>query len=426
MELRFALRALCLSMALAASTPLAWAAEQPQAAAADSASTPSEARLEYGMYLTLAGGCMTCHTRPGGRPFEGGLAIETAFGTLYSPNITPAEGYGIGDFSDEDFLHALQDGIAPDGSPYYPTLPYRSYARVHDDDVLAIKDYLFSLEPSSYRRPEHELRWPFSERGLLFSWQDLYLQRGRFEPDPEKSAEWNRGAYLVEGLGHCGSCHGPPGGDGAATVLADATVDGWLSPVGAGDLSAAVGARDVEDLTDYLRTGARPADRDGEPQAARVPLAQLAHENLSKLAASDQRAIAVYLKDRPSVPAPSHRPSMPYQLSAEAYRTGRKLYERYCGACHQSHGRGLPPYFPPLRDSEAVTASEPGDVITTVLLGAPSEPSEAYSAHAVMPSFGTVLNDPQVATVVSYIRASWGNGAAPVTPMEVAEVRAGP
>jgi hypothetical protein len=152
---------------------------------------------------------MACHTRPGGQPFEGGLAIDTPFGTLYTPNITPAKDAGIGDFSDADFVRALHDGIAPNGKPYYPALPYPSYTKVAKDDLLAIKDYLFTLEPSQYQPPKNALRWPFDERDLLFGWQELYLKRGRFQPNADKSEAWNRGAYLVEGLGHCGACHTP-------------------------------------------------------------------------------------------------------------------------------------------------------------------------------------------------------------------------
>jgi mono/diheme cytochrome c family protein len=391
----------------------------------------SKERLTYGEYMTLAGDCMACHTRPDGKPFEGGLAIDTPFGTIYTPNITPAKGYGIGAFSDADFLRALHDGIAPDGKPYYPALPYPSYTKVSDHDLLAIKDYLFSLEPSRYQPPKTALRWPFSERDLLFGWQELYLKRGRFQPDPDKSEVWNRGAYLVEGLGHCGACHTPRNLAGAkktADALTGALVDGWYAPNLTSDLSEGLAKWNVDELATYLHTGFAPSERqgDGPETAALGPMAEVVHESLSKLATSDLRAMAVYLKDQPAKQAPSDQPPVPHQLSAEAYTLGHKLYERYCSGCHQSHGQGLAPYFPALRDNEAVTLEEPNDIVKTLLLGAPSDPTEAYSAHVVMPSFGAVLNDQQIATLASFIRASWGNDAAPVTAKQVEALRTAP
>ena len=374
---------------------------------------------------------MACHTRPGGKPFEGGLAIDTPFGMLYTPNITPAKGYGIGDFSDADFLGALHDGVAPDGKPYYPALPYPSYTKVRDDDLLAIKDYLSTLEPSRYQPPKNALRWPFDVRDLLFGWQELYLKRGRFQPDADKSDVWNRGAYLVEGLGHCGSCHTPRNWAGATKsreAMTGALIDGWFAPNLTSELSQGLGKWSVDELATYLKTGlATPAASDDGPQTAALgPMAEVVHDSLSKLAKSDLHAMAVYLKDQPPKVAPNDKPPVPHQLSAERYVQGRKLYERYCRGCHQSHGQGLSPYFPALQGNEAVTLDAPNDIIKTLLLGAPSDPSQAYSAHVVMPSFGKVLNDAQIATLASFIRASWGNDAAPVDAKQVGALRAAP
>jgi mono/diheme cytochrome c family protein len=374
---------------------------------------------------------MACHTRPGGKPFEGGLAIDTPFGTLYTPNITPAKGAGIGDFSDADFVRALHDGIAPNGKPYYPALPYPSYTKVEEGDLLAIKDYLFTLEPSQYQPPKNALRWPFDERDLLFGWQELYLKRGRFQPDADKSEAWNRGAYLVEGLGHCGACHTPRNLAGATEskeAMTGALIDGWFAPNLTSDLSDGLGKWSVDELETYLSKGLAPPTTSGEgPQTAALgPMAEVVHDSLSKLAKSDLHAMAVYLKDQPPKQAPSNEAPVPHQLSAEAYAKGRKLYEGYCSGCHQSHGQGLAPYFPALRGNEAVTLDEPNDIIKTLLLGAPSDPSQAYSAHVVMPSFGSVLSDAQIAVIASFIRASWGNDAAPVKPEQVSELRSKP
>lgn len=391
----------------------------------------SQARVEYGRYLTLAGDCLGCHLRPGGKPFEGGLALETPFGTIYSPNITPHRGEGIGSFSDEDFLRALQHGIRPDGKPYYPALPYPSFTHVKDDDLLAIKDYLFSLEPSAYRPPETRLRWPFDMRDLLFGWQELYLEDRRFAPDPNKSEEWNRGAYLVEGLGHCGSCHTPRNAMGATEkrkAFTGAVIDGWYAPNLTSELSGGLGDWSIDELAGYLRTGEeKPAadTKSGPQNAALGPMAEVVHLSLSHLADSDLRAIAVYLKDQPPREAPRQEPEIPHQLSEQDYVQGRRLYEHYCAGCHQPHGQGLAPYFPALRGNEVVNLEAPNDVVMALLLGAPSDPTQAYSKHVVMPSFGSLLNDEQIATLASYIRANWGNDAAPVEPELVGKLRAG-
>jgi len=415
------------------------AAAPPDAEPARTAATPllpparaygglSEARIEYGRYLTLAGDCAACHTRDGGKLFEGGLGINTPFGTIYTPNITPATGYGIGDFSDKDFLRALQHGIRPDGKPYYPALPYPSYTKVRDDDLLAIKDYLFSLTPSRYVPPATQLRWPFDMRDLLFGWQDLYLKAGRFEPDPNKSDAWNRGAYLVQGLGHCGTCHTPRNLAGATKsedALSGAYVDGWYAPSLTEALADGLGDWSQEQILTYLRTGEAPpaASGDGPETAAVGPMAEVVHQSLSRLATSDLEAIAAYLKDQPPQAAPDYAPQVPPQLTEQSYSQGRKLYATYCAACHQNYGQGLAPYFPALAGNETVTLAEPDDVIKTLLLGAPANPDEAYSPHVVMPSFGSVFNDQQIATLASYIRANWGNDASPVSAEAVAALR---
>ncbi|WPL10320.1 MULTISPECIES: c-type cytochrome [Thiorhodovibrio] len=414
----------------------------------------SKERVEYGRYLTLAGDCLGCHLRPGGKPFEGGLALDTPFGTIYSPNITPHKGEGIGSFSDKDFLRALQHGIGPDGKPYYPALPYPSFTKVKDDDLLAIKDYLFSLEPSDYRPPETQLRWPFDIRDSLFGWQELYLTDKRFQPDTSKSEEWNRGAYLVEGLGHCGSCHTPrnlAGATEAKDALTGAVIDGWYAPNLTSELGDGLGAWSLDALIAYLRTGEAPpsgspkdsaagstadsqsgvqagtqAGTQGGPGTAALgPMAEVVHLSLSHLADSDVRAIAVYLKDQPPKQAPRQTPKVPYQLSEQDYIQGRKLYQHYCAGCHQSHGQGLAPYFPALGGNEVVNLDEPNDVVNTILLGAPSDPTEAFSPHVVMPSFGSLLNDTQLSILASYIRANWGNDAPPVTAKQVSKLRSG-
>ncbi|UHD17602.1 c-type cytochrome [Thiocapsa bogorovii] len=390
--------------------------------------------MSAGKYLATAGDCVACHTRPGGKPFEGGLAIETPFGTIYTPNITPSEQDGIGAFSDRDFLRALQHGISPSGSPYYPAFPYTSYTKVDDEDLLAIKAYLMSVEPSSYRPPKTHLRWPFSIRDLMFGWQDLYLNAERYNADPNRGDDWNRGAYLVEGLGHCGECHTPRNLAGAtekSKAMTGAVIDGWYAPNLTDALDAGLERWSVDELAAFLGTGIAKTAHDSDPNGtgdapvteALGPMAEVVHDSLSKLTKADLYAMAVYLKDLPAKTEPTHQPPAPNRLSAADEESGRDLYMAHCSACHQDHGQGRTPYFPALRGNPAVTITEPNDVIKTLLLGAPADPSDAFSPYVVMPAFGSILTDEQIATVASYIRASWGNDAAPVQSADVKVLR---
>lgn len=414
MDLRPTLLALLLAAAGLLAVATVTAADRNQST--DTQAQPSQARLEYGAYLALAGNCVGCHTRPGGDPLAGGVELETPFGIIYTPNITSHERAGIGAFSDEDFLRAMQQGAAPDGIPYYPAFPYASFSKVSDDDLLAIKDYLFSLPASGDRPPKTRLRWPFDAREQLFGWQELYLTPDRFQPSEEKSEEWNRGAYLTQGLAHCGACHIVPSPGASldrAAVSGGSALRGWAAPNPAPEIDAALGERSLDELVALLRTGG------AEPAPALTT--HQAHGNLSQLASSDVRAIAVYLKD----PAPEAEVSAAQRLDGGPHTQGSTLYLHYCGACHQRYGQGTAPYFPALRGSQSMTAAEPSDALKSILLGAPAEPAEAYSAHVVMPSFGSLLNDEQIAAIASYIRASWGNQAAPISAKQVAEIRAG-
>ena len=403
--------------------------EAPPEAVAPPAAGPvlySQERLEYGAYLALAGQCRACHTRDRGTPFAGGRAFETPFGTIYSSNITPSSDSGIGGFSDADFLRAMHQGIGPDGEPYYPAFPYPSFTRVSEDDVLAIKDYLFSLPPSEERPPANRLRWPFERRAALFGWQERYFEPGRLEPRPDKSAEWNRGAYLVEGLGHCRSCHTPRSADDPAAPadrLASVLVDGWYAPTLAPGLDAPAGGWTAEQLQTFLHTGVdKPSAGGGETAGvAPGPMADVVHGGLSLLALSDLRAMSVYLADSAGTavdPAAS--------AADNAAAEGRDLDERYCSSCHQPHGQGAAPYFPPLRGNPNVTDAAPDILVRAILLGAPAPGAEPYSVHVVMPSFGSILDDREIAVLATYIRTGWSNKAEPVPPELDGRLRATP
>lgn len=258
--------------------------------------------LARGAYLSRAAGCMSCHTLPGddGQPFAGGRALETPFGTFYSPNITPDPETGIGEWSDEDFVRALRSGEAPEGHLYYPVFPYPSYTRMREDDMLAIKDYLFSLVPVRAVNKKHDAVFPLGWRFLLNGWTLLNFDEGELRDDPDKSAEWNRGRYLVDAMSHCGECHTPRGlfgGTDSAMYLAGTRdgPDGELVPnitpheTGIADWSEA-------DIAYLLQTGMKPSFDDVQGS-----MAEAVEDGLSHLTEDDLNAIAVYLKSVPPI-----------------------------------------------------------------------------------------------------------------------------
>lgn len=378
-----------------------------------------------GKYLVDAGDCRACHTRPGGRPFAGGLPIETAFGTVYSANITPDRETGIGAWSDDDFYRAMHKGRSPRNRAYYPVFPYAFFTKATKKDVLAIKAYLFSLKPVRYKKPANDMSWPYSYRPLLDVWQDLYLHVGTFRPDATKSAAYNRGAYLVEGLGHCGACHTPRNLLGATEpgrALTGAHIDGWFAPDISTDLRSTARKMSVGDIVTFLQTGASKPEASGfGPETAALgPMAEVVHKSLSHLTSKDLTAIATYLKNSPEPPdVEQGRQSVsPLTLSE-----GAKIYAANCSGCHGRQGDGNPPYFPALKGNTIVDVSDPSDVVRTVLHGAPQFPNERYSPYATMPAFGGQLNNKEVAEVTSFIRTHWGNDAPPVEPATVQALR---
>jgi mono/diheme cytochrome c family protein len=261
-------------------------------------SSANEGMIDRGAYLVRAAGCVTCHwsKKAGGKPFEGGLALRTAFGTFYSPNITPDDRTGIGGMSDEDFVRALAYGENRNGEHLYPVFPYTTYARMRVEDALAIKAYLSSLEPSHGERREHDVSFPFSWRALMKGWKLLFFAGGQpLADDPSHDAAWNRGRYLVEALGHCGECHTPRGTFGQAS--ADESLrgnpqgpDGWKVPALVGP-NAELASWSVEEITEYLKSGQKP-----DFDSAQGPMADVIEDGTKHLTDEDRRAIALYLQ----------------------------------------------------------------------------------------------------------------------------------
>jgi mono/diheme cytochrome c family protein len=387
----------------------------PGAALADS---DNLVELQRGKALVTAGDCVACHTVPGGVPFAGGLALQTPFGAIMTPNITPDNATGIGSWSADDFARAMHEGKRPGGTRLYPAFPYTYYTKVTREDSDAIFAYLRSLEPVSNTVNRSTLPFPFNIRTSMASWNALFFTPGEFKPDPNKSAEFNRGAYLVEGLGHCGACHTPLnafGANKADKYLQGGVVDNWTAPNITNDAQAGLGKWSVDEVVQYLKTGqARGVIASG-------PMKDVVENSTAKMPDADLKAMAVYLKERGATgsPAPS-----PVSADDGRMKVGEAIFIDTCMACHTRKGEGIPHVFPKLAGATIAAQDDPSSLIHVVITGAQAAATASHPTAPTMPSFGYRLSDEQIAAVVTYVRNSWGNAASPVTADAVKAVRA--
>jgi mono/diheme cytochrome c family protein len=383
--------------------------------------------VSRGEYLARIGDCIACHTVRGGRPFAGGLALKTPFGTLYTPNITPDREHGIGRWSADDFWRAMHDGRSKDGSLLYPAFPYPSYTRVTRSDSDAIFEYLAGVAPAAVKNRPHEMKFPYSQRKLMLAWRALYFQPGELAPQPGESAQWNRGAYLVEGLGHCSACHTARNMLGATVKdreLAGSLIPSqdWYAPSLTSDRESGLGRWDAADIAALLRTGVSPRG------AVFGPMAQVVHDGLQYLTDDDAAAMAVYLKSLAvSEGGASASPATPLEGQARAsYDAGAELYDTHCKSCHRADGSGIPPAYPPLAGNASVTMESAVNPIRIVLFGGFPPATQGNPRPFGMPPFAYRLSDREVADVVTYMRRAWGNGGGGVTASEVGRFRAVP
>lgn len=395
-------------------------------ASAAEAATLSEVE-QRGEYLAAAGNCVSCHTTDNGSPFAGGVEFDTPFGTIYSTNITSDPEAGIGQWSLEDFTTAMRHGEAPGGKHLYPVFPYTSYAKVSDEDIAAIYAYLKTIVPVSSTPPENDLGFPYNQRWALGLWKTVFHDESRFEPEPEQSDEWNRGAYLVEGLGHCSMCHTPRnflGANDSGLAMTGGTYEtrfeGRLSTWSAPNLTSAdsgLAIWTVDDITDYLKLGV--SHRAG----VFGPMNEVVLNSTRHLSREDVRAMAVYLKSLPANAQDSGEPA-----SADVMRAGSLQYDIHCGSCHLPTGEGSPEQGPPLIGSPIVLDANPESLINITLFGAQTphiSPSKEWEERAwiEMEPFENLMSDEQIAAALSFIRATWGHEAGAVTPEQVAEQR---
>jgi mono/diheme cytochrome c family protein len=374
-------------------------------------------QVARGLYLARLGDCASCHTRPGGKPFAGGVAIQTPFGKLVGANITPDPETGIGTWTERDFRRALTKGIRKDGAHLYDAMPFTAFTKLSDQDIAALWAYVRTIDPVRHTVEPNQLPFPYNMRIALYGWNFLNFTKGAYRPDPAKSDAWNRGAWLVQGPGHCGSCHTPKGltgGDKTDRFLRGGVVEGWLAPNITGDPHAGVGGWSVEDITDYLKTGANRFDIASGPMALEVA-------NSSRYwTDADLKAVAVYLKDLigagpPPAPVPAGDPAM---------AAGKAIYADRCSACHLGSGDGVAHLFPRLAKAPLVNNDDATSLVRVVLAGSRAGGTDARPTTPAMPSFGGTLDDANVADVLTYVRNSWGNAAPAVKAGQVADLRA--
>ena len=389
--------------------------DEPELSATAINATPE--LLARGAYLARAGNCAACHTTRGGTPYAGGRGIDTPFGAVYSSNLTPDVRTGIGSWSAAEFWRALHNGRSKDGRLLYPAFPYPSYTSVTRADSDALYAYLHSLPATAQPATPHALRWPFNQQAALAVWRALYFSPSSFQPEPAQSAEWNRGAYLVRGLGHCGACHTARNALGGTDERLDLAgglmpVQNWYAPSLTSAQEASVHDWPVQDTVRLLQTGIAPQG------SVRGPMAEVVQQSTQYLSPQDLIAMATYLKALPQTPIAPARTPPTTPRNAEH---GGKLYEQHCAQCHGAQGQGVAGAYPPLAGNRAVTMASTANLVHAVRSGGFAPSTAGNPRPFGMPPFVLVLSDADIAAVLTHIRTSWGNQAAGVTELEVAK-----
>jgi len=392
---------------------------------------PNPALVTQGKYLAQAGDCTACHTSLGGQSFAGGLAISSPIGTIYSSNITPDKTTGIGTWSYDDFARLMRSGKTKQGYIVYPAMPYPSYSRITDPDMHALYAYfMLGVQPveQSDRRPS--IPWPLSMRWPLHFWRWFFAPGAQpFTAPAGQDAQISRGAYLVEGLGHCGACHTPRDltlqeesltGDHASYLSGGGLIDGWVPVDLRSDDTTGLGRWNTQDIVYFLKTGSN------DKAAAFGAMGPVVHNSTQYLTDSDLAAIAAYLKSLPG----SSSDTFTYDNtettaldSGDESKQGAAVYLASCDVCHSANGEGYREAFPALAGNPVVVADNPSSVINIILDGARRPVTQTSPSALVMPTLAWKLNDQQIADVATFIRTSWGNHAAGVTPDEVAHLR---
>ncbi len=400
-------------------------------AGARTGAAPVTGSLARGEYLARIGGCASCHTMPrDGIPFAGGRPMSTPLGAIISTNITPHPVHGIGRYSFDDFRRVMHEGTAPGSKHLYPAMPYTAYTKATDEDLRALFDYLMhGVAPSDYAPPPTRLPFPFDQRWALRLWKAAFLPSRRYVDKPGKDAEWNRGAYLVQSFGHCGSCHTPRGmayqerghDESAPLFLTGMVNDNWYATNLTGAQGAGLGRSDATSIARFLRTG----HADGN--TAFGSMAEEVEQSTQYLTEGDVHAVAKYLKTLPAqrdegayLPDVSNASGpRPGDRTGDVESVGARVYRSFCAQCHQSDGKGVGNIFPRLAGNPSVLSDDATSLIRLVVQGGRGPRTPIGPAPQMMPAFNNTLTDVQMAQVLTYVRQSWGNIARPVTTNDV-------
>lgn len=386
-----------------------------------------------GAYLTRVGDCVACHTAPGAKPFAGGLAMQSPIGAMYSTNITPDKQTGIGDYTLSDFQRAVRQGIAKDGHPLYPAMPYPAFAKVTDQDVVDLYAYFMQrVQPVSQANHPSDIPWPLNMRWPLLGWITLFTDGQPYQPDVAKGEIWNRGAYLVQGLGHCGACHTPRGitmqekgmDQSSPTYLTGGDLEGWHTPALNNMPPQVMANWSQQDLTEFLESGR------STHSAVFGSMTSVVTDSTQHMSDADLHDIAVYLSSlNPGMPDKPIVQTVTADATVTALRKGDDsvrgvaLYLDNCAACHRTNGKGYAKTFPALAGNSAVNNDDPATLIRVVLFGHAMPTTATAPTNLTMPDFAWRLNDEQVAQLLSFVCTNWGNKGGEVAPGEVGKVR---
>ncbi len=399
--------------------------------ATETAQTPqaSAAQIEQGRYLALAGNCMACHTTRGGTPFAGGRRIDTPFGGVYSSNLTPDPATGLGHWTAQDFWQAMHLGRSRDSRLLAPAVPYNHTSVITRQDSDAIFAWLNTQAPVVQAQPAHTLVWPVGTQLALAVWRSLFFEPSPFQVDKSQTTEWNRGAYLVQGLGHCAACHSPRNALGASGLVSDLSgglmpVVNWYAPNLTRDAESGMASTPLPEIVRLLSTGA------SDTAQTSGPMGEVVQHSLQHLNADDLQAMAVYLQSRAqSTPQPAPAVTQPARISLQVATLGAKVYERQCLQCHGEQGEGVKTAagevaYPALANNRAVRLKDPTNLVQLVLYGGYGPATAGHPRPFGMPPAVLELDDRDIAAVLTHLRTQWGNEASEVTPLQVNRIRA--
>ena len=393
------------------------------------AATPtpvSAVTLEKGRYLLQAGNCIACHTARGGTPLAGGRAIETPFGRVYSSNLTPDKTTGLGEWNAQHFWRALHHGRSRDGRLLIPAFPYNHTTLITRDDADAMFAWLQNQAAIQQAPPAHTLQWPVGTQAALAVWRALYFKPGTFTPQTQHSAEWNRGAYLVQGLGHCAACHSPRNVLGASGPVDDLSgglmpVINWRAPSLTDNQQTGLAQTPLAEIQTLLQTG-----KAGHHHTS-GPMSEVVQYSTQYLSPPDLHAMAVYLKARAtplSVSETTPVPPTTRRILPDTLTRGAQIYDKHCAQCHGEQGEGVPGAYPALAGHRAVLQWDTTNLVQTVLYGGYPPATPGNPRPFGMPPYILTLEDKDIAAVLTHLRTQWGNHAPEVTPLEVNRIRA--